>query len=375
MDKKQTQFTAITSVDSSYYLGVFKAATNRRILFSDFLNSIFPSQTGNAGKILKTDGTSVSWTFLTLNTLTGLTQTFATGTSGLDFAISSAGTTHTFNLPTASSINTGKLSNTDWATFNAKIGGSGTINTIPKFSAASSLIDGSWAFSANDIIPLTANSNIGSASNYVGTIFLGSTLRYASNLIFSEAGTERGRWDGANLGIGIASPSALLHLAAGTATAGTAPIKLTSGIVNTISEVGAIEFTTDSLFFTGTTGATRKTISDFVYRGISAARTLDGSDEFVDCISGTFAVTLPTAVGFTKQYVIKNSGTGVITINTTSSQTIDGNASGTLNLNQYDTYILKSDGTNWVLTSGATVSSITDLDFHLVCSFKQLYNY
>lgn len=250
-----------------------------------------------------------------------------------------------------------------------------TVNVIPKFATQSTLIDGSWAFSANDIIPLTANSNIGSASNYVGTIFLGSTLRYASNLIFSEAGTERGRWDGANLGIGIASPSALLHLAAGTATAGTAPIKLTSGIVNTISEVGAIEFTTDSLFFTGTTGATRKTISDFVYRGISAARTLDGSDEFVDCISGTFAVTLPTAVGFTKQYVIKNSGTGVITINTTSSQTIDGNASGTLNLNQYDTYILKSDGTNWVLTSGATVSSITDLDFHLVCSFKQLYNY
>lgn len=120
MDKKQTQFTAITSVDSSYYLGVFKAATNRRILFSDFLNSVFPSQTGNAGKILKTDGTSVSWTFLTLNTLTGLTQTFATGTSGLDFAISSAGTTHTFNLPTASGTNTGKLSNTDWATFNAK---------------------------------------------------------------------------------------------------------------------------------------------------------------------------------------------------------------------------------------------------------------
>jgi hypothetical protein len=37
----------------------------------------------------------------TLNTLTGATQTFAAGTSGSDFNISSVGTTHTFNIPDA----------------------------------------------------------------------------------------------------------------------------------------------------------------------------------------------------------------------------------------------------------------------------------
>jgi hypothetical protein len=63
-------------------------------------------------------------TFTTgLNALNGLTaqvQNFATGTSGTDFGISSASSTHTFNLPTASASNRGALSSTDWSTFNGK---------------------------------------------------------------------------------------------------------------------------------------------------------------------------------------------------------------------------------------------------------------
>lgn len=55
-----------------------------------------------------------------INSLTGAAQTLATGTSGTDFTISSTGTTHTFNVPIASAINTGKLSSTDWSTFNSK---------------------------------------------------------------------------------------------------------------------------------------------------------------------------------------------------------------------------------------------------------------
>jgi hypothetical protein len=63
-------------------------------------------------------------TFTTgLNALNGLTaqvQNFATGTSGTDFGISSASSTHTFNLPTASATNRGALSSGDWTTFNGK---------------------------------------------------------------------------------------------------------------------------------------------------------------------------------------------------------------------------------------------------------------
>ena len=55
-----------------------------------------------------------------LNGLTWITQTFATGTSGTDFGISSSGTVHTFNLPTASATVRGALSTADWSTFNSK---------------------------------------------------------------------------------------------------------------------------------------------------------------------------------------------------------------------------------------------------------------
>jgi len=55
-----------------------------------------------------------------LNGLTTQVQFFAVGTSGTDFAISSATDTHTFNLPTASATNRGALSSADWSTFNGK---------------------------------------------------------------------------------------------------------------------------------------------------------------------------------------------------------------------------------------------------------------
>jgi len=64
-----------------------------------------------------------------------------------------------------------------------------------------------------------------------------------------------------NIGIGNITPTALLHIKAGTATANTAPLKLTSGTLNTTAEVGAVEFLTDAYYGTITTGAARKTFA------------------------------------------------------------------------------------------------------------------
>lgn len=62
-----------------------------------------------------------------------------------------------------------------------------------------------------------------------------------------------------NIGVGGQSaPTARMHYIAGSATAGTAPWKYTSGPLLTVAEVGANEFLTDKAFLTITTGAARK---------------------------------------------------------------------------------------------------------------------
>ena len=73
------------------------------------------------------------------------------------------------------------------------------------------------------------------------------------------------------------------------------------------------------------------------------------NDYTIDCTSGTFTVTLPTAVGITGRiYIVKNSGTGAITVATTSSQTIDGTTTKLLNT-QYSGLRVQSNGANWII--------------------------
>ena len=72
------------------------------------------------------------------------------------------------------------------------------------------------------------------------------------------------------------------------------------------------------------------------------------NDYTINCTSGTFTVTLPTAVGFAGQtYVIKNSGAWVITLATTSSQTIDGVTTQTLAASLSLT--VTSTWANWII--------------------------
>jgi hypothetical protein len=75
------------------------------------------------------------------------------------------------------------------------------------------------------------------------------------------------------------------------------------------------------------------------------------SDYLLNFTTGTFTATLPTAVGCVgKNYIFKNSGSGVITIATTSSQKIDALTTYSL-VSQYKYVLVVSDGANWIITA------------------------
>lgn len=78
----------------------------------------------------------------------------------------------------------------------------------------------------------------------------------------------------------------------------------------------------------------------------SANYTAASTDEFIECTTGTFTVSLMTAVGIAgKKLTIINSGTGVITVDPAGSETI--NDETTIELLNTDAMSIVSNGTNW----------------------------
>ncbi|MEO6327405.1 MAG: tail fiber domain-containing protein [Ginsengibacter sp.] len=102
-----------------------------------------------------------------------------------------------------------------------------------------------WSIGGNGV---ASAQNIGTTTNF--------------DFPFITNNTEKMRLSaGGNLGVGIAVPTALLHLKAGTAAANTAPLKFTSGALLTTAAAGAVEFLTDKFYGTITTSAARKEVT------------------------------------------------------------------------------------------------------------------
>ena len=200
-----------------------------------------------------------------LNGLTALTQTFAVGTSGTDFGISSATSTHTFNLPTASATNRGALSSADWTTFNNKqnaltnpITGTGTTNYLPKFTGASAL--GNSIVSDNGT-RVTIDGELRVANADADINLQGTSKSYLLQVVDSDnrfriydntANAERFSITSAgNVGIGTTSPSAKFVVKGGatyfevdttTDSAGILSFNRDSGVYKTLNFRG-LDFT------------------------------------------------------------------------------------------------------------------------------------
>jgi hypothetical protein len=185
---------------------------------------------------------------------------------------------------------------------------------------------------------------------------------------------------------------------AGTATAGTAPLKFTSGTLLSSAEAGAVEFLTDHLYFTTTTGPTRHKVAtyddasgatgDIYYRASGGAFTrlpIGTSNQvlkvasslpswgdvtfntstktadytvattdtvvFADATSGNVTITLPTAsTASGYRFFVKriDGSSNSVTVQRSSSDTIDGATSQSLPI-QYMSITVVSNGSNWFI--------------------------
>jgi hypothetical protein len=189
-----------------------------------------------------------------------------------------------------------------------------------------------------------------------------------------------------------------ITIRAGTASAGTAPLKFTSGTLLSSPEAGAVEFLTDHLYFTTTTGTVRHTVAtyddtsgatgDVYYRNSSgvftrlaignsnqvlkvasslpswgdvtfnttsktANYTIATSDTVVlaDATSGSVTITLPTASSASGyRFFIKriDNSANSVSVQRQGSDTIDGATSQSLSL-QYMSITVVSNGSNWYI--------------------------
>ena len=133
-----------------------------------------------------------------------------------------------------------------------------------------------------------------------------------------------------NVGIGTSTPTALLNLKAGTATASTAPLKFTSGVNLTTPEAGAIEYDGTNLYYTDS-GAVRRTLSTSTNLGSSylaiAGGTMTGA---VISAAGTAAAP-SVGVGATTLGLF-NGGTDILGLTTAGTERMRIDASGNVGI-------------------------------------------
>jgi hypothetical protein len=231
--------------------------------------------------------------------------------------------TGNISITQSSSSTNGYLSSNDWNTFNNKQSSSNNLISLSSLS-----------YSANSFVKMTASGTFSLDTAQYLTSFtetdptVGSHIKAITTTNISNWNTAYGWGNHATQGY------------------------LTSIVVSNINATGTPSATTylrgDGAWATISGGASTYNVSVKTsnYTETSTSGTIILK---ADTSTGGFTITLPSAVGNTSTIIIKKVvSANTLLINTTSSQTIDGNGSlsvTTLNL----TITLISDNNNWLI--------------------------
>ena len=364
-----TYVTGVTFNNSTYDLSIFRnhgstLTTNLSILASDMTITGGTYNPVN-GSVLFTNNTG--GTFTVTGFVTGFTDTRVTGgtynpsTAIATFTNNSGGTFgvsgfSTPNGPTNSvqfNGGNGIFSGSSAFTFSslsnynnvAIYSPKNVVGNPPGYSSSLSLIDNTGNVSGSSFFSLVSGLGTNNIAAFIQAIPKNYTYNTASsNGIFIGA---------SNLNGGSGSISFINYLQSAT---------LTSNFKWALTNTQYYAPSQDIMVLSGGTSGnlwvkgnitTNNTISSnslkLGYVAKTGNYTITNNDYTVDCTSGSFTVTLPTAVGIAGQvFVIKNTGGGTITMATTSSQTIDNGLASLFNLTSTTPLRVQSTGANWI---------------------------
>lgn len=237
-------------------IGVISISTNRK---TDPNGPPFPVTSANNGLSVSVTGEIVLG-----NNIGGVASTLLNSreipTSGFNIVLSGTG-----NLGVGTTTPTGRvhaftsINNNSTIVSENGVDGTGSSAVFRAMIGGASITELGTTGSAFNVNPNLAHSGflITNAANgiVVSTTGVGpAAIRLASSLVGEFARfTTNG-----NLGLGINTPTAYLHIKPGIAAAGGAPIKLSVGVNLAVTEAGTIEWNGANLFFTN--AATRESI-------------------------------------------------------------------------------------------------------------------
>lgn len=343
---------------------------------------ILPIDTPTAGQVLSASAPSsgvvtLSWEddqtgapaggITQLNGLTAATQSFQTGTAGNDFGISSATSTHTFNLPDASAtargvITTGAQTIAGSKTFSSSIIGNLTgtattsenVNVTTTTRSLTHYLTFTNASSGSGLALTTSAVGIGftvnpaqntlAAGTFIGN--LSGTAATATNFYGSLTGNVSGTsTTSQNVNVTTTTRSTDHYLIFANASSGSG-LALTTSAVGTGLTYNPATNTLNALFFTGTATTARNTV---------VTTTTISSDHyllFANASSGSGLAVSTSAVGMGLTY---NPATNTLsaqffTGTATTSRNVDVTTT-TRSLTHYLTFTNATSGSGLALTT------------------------
>jgi hypothetical protein len=167
-------------------------------------------------------------------------------------------------------------------------------------------------------------TNSGTTTNAFG-VYTGN-IQGTNKWSFYASDASAPSYFAGNVGVGVPAPSAKLNLPAGTAAAGTAPLKFTSGTNLGTAEDGAMEYASSNLYFT--IGATRYVIPTNTaagnYSNVTTISNSAGSITMTPLAGNSVVVNSATvSTTPTSGALIVSGGVGVSgDVNTTGAMTL-----------------------------------------------------